>query len=114
MMPGMNPRQMKQMMRKMGIQQTEIDDAQQVIIKCPTRTIIITHPQVSKVNMMGQDTYQIVGEEHEEPLDSSPDISEDDIETVMQQAECTRSEAQDAINDAKGDLAAAILALTQK
>ena len=29
MMPGMNSRQMQQMMRKMGVQQQEIDDAEQ-------------------------------------------------------------------------------------
>ncbi len=48
----MNPRQMQQMMRKMGIQQQEID-ATEVIIKTADKEIVITEPNVSKVNMMG-------------------------------------------------------------
>ena len=43
MMPGMNPRKMQAMMRKMGIAQQEID-ATEVIIKCPDKEIVITEP----------------------------------------------------------------------
>ena len=60
MFPGMNPRKMQQMMKKMGIQQQEID-AQEVIIKTKDKQLIFSQPQVSKVNMMGQDTFQIIG-----------------------------------------------------
>ena len=60
-MPGMNPRQMQKAMQKMGIQEVEVDDAEQVIIKCAERQIVIDKPQVSKVNMMGQETWQIIG-----------------------------------------------------
>ena len=49
------------MMKKMGISQQEID-ATEVIIKTPEKEIVITNPQVSKVNMMGQQTFQVVGE----------------------------------------------------
>lgn len=62
----------------MGIQQEDID-AEEVIIKCSDKTIIIKNPSVQKVNMMGQKNYQISGEEHIESIDSAPEISEDDI-----------------------------------
>lgn len=111
-MPGMNPRMMKQAMKKMGIQQVEVD-AQEVIIRCNDKEIVIRDPQVSKVNMMGQQTYQIVGQEEERALDTSPSISDDDIQTVMDQTDCSREDAENAIKEAEGDLAAAIMRLKE-
>ena len=61
MIPGMNPRQLQQAMKKLGMKQEEID-ATEVIIKTPDKDIIIPNPQVMKVNMMGQDSLQITGE----------------------------------------------------
>ena len=113
MMPGMNPRQMQAMMRKMGIQQQEIDDAEQVIIRCADREIIIDNPQVSKVNMMGQKTWQIVGESYERSLDTTPEINEEDISTVMDQAGVDEDKAREALEETKGDIAEAIMKLTE-
>jgi len=108
MIPGMNPRMMKQAMKRMGIQQVEID-ATQVIIKTAEKNIIITNPEVSKINMGGNETFQIGGEIHEEALSTKPDINEDDIKTVMEQAQCSKEEAKSAIDESDGDLAQAIL-----
>ncbi len=113
MMPGMNPRKMQQMMKRMGINQAEID-AEEVIIRCSDKEIVISNPQVAKVNMMGQVTYQIVGDAQERELDSSPDISDDDVKTVMEQAGVDEDTARQAIEDAKGDLAEAIMNLSDK
>ena len=110
MIPGMNPRMMKQAMKRMGIKQQDID-AKQVIIRTSTKNIIINNPAVAKVNMMGQESFQISGEVSEESLSSEPDISEEDIRTVAEQTGKTEEEAEKAIKEAKGDLAAAILSL---
>ncbi|MBW3023127.1 nascent polypeptide-associated complex protein [Candidatus Woesearchaeota archaeon] len=110
MFPGMNPRKMQQAMKRMGIQQTEID-ATEVIIKTADKELVFQNPQVSKVNMMGQETYQIVGEPVERDLSSEPEISEDDIKTVMEQANVDKKTALKAIEEHKGDLAEAILSL---
>ena len=110
MIPGVNPRKMQQMMKKMGIQQSELD-ATEVIIRCPDKEIVITNPSVSKVNMMGQQTYQVVGEEHERLLDTKPELSDDDIKTVMDQAGCSEEEAKKAIEENNYDLAEAIMHL---
>lgn len=112
MIPGMNPRKMQQMMKKMGIAQTEID-AKEVIIKCADKEIIIENPQVSKVNMMGQETFQVVGNIVERELSNEPEINEDDIKTVMEQAGCDEETAKKAIDDNGGDLAAAIISLKE-
>ncbi|MBW2989257.1 nascent polypeptide-associated complex protein [Candidatus Woesearchaeota archaeon] len=112
MIPGMNPRAMRQAMKRMGIQQQEID-AVEVIIRTSDKEIIIREPQVSKVNMMGQQTYQIVGEEEERDLDKEPEINEEDIKTVMEQAGVDENTAIDAIKKNSGDLAAAIMGLKE-
>ena len=110
MFPGMNSRKAAQMMKKMGIQQVEIP-ATEVIIKTPEKEIIITEPQVSKVNMMGQETFQIIGNINERQLSTEPEINNDDIKTVMEQANVPEDEAKKAISDSEGDLAKAILSL---
>ncbi len=110
MIPGMNKRQMDFAMRKLGIQQQEID-AVEVIIKTREKEIVIENPQVSKVNMMGQQTFQVVGKITERPLSTEPEINEEDIKTVMERSSVSREEALKSIKNAKGDLAQAILNL---
>lgn len=112
MMPKINPRMMEQAMRRMGIQQKEID-AKEVIIRCADKEIIIKNPNVSKVNMMGQDTYQIMGQSEEHELKRELEINEEDIKTVMEQAQVDEKTAKKAIEENKGDLAAAILNLKE-
>lgn len=99
------------MMKKMGVQQEDID-AEEVIIKCSDKKIIIRNPSVQKVNMMGQKNYQISGEESIESLDSAPEISEDDIKTVMEQTQSSQEDARQALEDTEGNIAEAILLLT--
>lgn len=101
---------MQQAMKRMGIQQEEID-ASEVIIKCPDHNIVIKNPSVQKVNMMGQKSYQISGEESVESPDASPEISDDDVETVMEQTQSTQEEAMQALKETNGDIAEAILKL---
>lgn len=106
----MNPRKMQQAMKRLGIANQEID-AIEVIIKCPDKDIIITDPQVSKMNMMGQDTIQVSGNIKEIKKDTTPDINQDDIKTVMEQAEVDEETAKEALKITKGDIAEAIIGL---
>ena len=112
MIPGMNQKQMKQAMKRMGMTQEEIE-ASQVIIKCPDREIVISPAQVSKVNMMGQETYQVVGEAVEKEISLEPELSEEDIQTVIEQTGVTREIAIDALEANKKDLASAIMHLQE-
>lgn len=111
MFPGMNPRKMQQMMKRMGIQQVDIP-AVEVIIKTEDKEIVITEPTVAKVNMMGQDTFQISGNIHERAKETKAEISEEDIKTVAEQAKVSLEEAKAAIEETGGDLAEAIMKLT--
>ena len=109
----MNPRQMQKMMKQMGIQQVEIDATRVEFFLSSGEKLVIENPQVSKVNMMGQDTYQVVGEAHREEADSMPEISEEDIQTVVEQTGVGEDKAREAIEEAKGDLAEAIMKLSE-
>ena len=111
MLPGVNPRQMRQMMKQMGIQQQDLDDVVRVEIMCEARKIVIEPAQVAAVNMMGQKTWQISGEAREESLDTKLEISDEDVKTVAEQAGVSDDEARAALEETKGDLAAAILKL---
>lgn len=113
MLPGMNPRKMQQMMKKMGIQQVDID-AKEVIIRCEDRDIVITDPSVAKVNMMGKENFQISGNIEERPVSTAPEIDEEDIRTVAEQASVSNEKAEEVLKKHAGDLAAAILELKKE
>ena len=98
------------MMKQLGIQQVEIP-AIEVIIRTDKKNIIISNPSVAKVNMMGQENFQISGDVHEEELSSVPEISEEDVGTVMEQAGVDKNTARKAIEEADGNLAEAIINL---
>jgi len=108
MIPGMNPRDVQKAMKRMGIQQQDVE-AYEVIIRCPDKDIVIENPQVAKVNMMGQETWQIVGKAVEKAKSTEAEIKDEDVQTVMQQTGADREKALSAIKEAKGDLAQAIL-----
>lgn len=109
MFPGINPKQMQSMMKQLGIKQVDIP-AREVIIKTKEeKDIIIKNPQVIKVNMMGQETFQISGliEEREKEL------NEEEIQIVIEQTNRTREEAIKALRETKGNLAEAIIKLKE-
>lgn len=113
MLPSINPRKMQQMMKQLGIQQEDIP-AKEVIIRTAEKEIVITSPSVAKVNMMGQETFQISGEVEERGLSSTPDISEEDIQAVVEQTGVDKETAKKAIEKHQGDLAEAIMDLQEE
>ena len=110
MFPGLNPREMQKAMKRLGIKQEEID-AELVIIKTSDKDIVIKNPHVSKVNMMGQETIQVIGDITEVERQS---INDEDLTTVIEQTNCSKEEALDALQDSNGNLAEAILKLQNK
>ncbi len=109
----MNPRKVAAMMKQMGVQQVDIP-ATEVIIRSEGKDFVIRNPSVAKVNMMGQETFQISGEVHEQEHSTAPDISDDDVKTVMEQAGVSEEKAKEAIEEAEGDLAEAIMKLSER
>ena len=120
MFPGLNPKKMQAMMKQMGIAQQEID-ANRVIIESDDGNIIINNPSVVKVNMQGQENFQISGDIQEGdtggevPLaeeEQEVNNSEADIHTIMEKVGCLEQEAKTALEKANGDLTEALLSLS--
>ncbi|MDK2891859.1 nascent polypeptide-associated complex protein [Methanohalophilus sp.] len=107
---GMNPKKLKQMMKQMGINVDELSDVEQVIIRLPDREIVFNDANVTIMNAQGVDTYQIVGTPEE--VARELEIPEDDIRLVMEQANVSEDAARQALKDANGDLAEAIMTLS--
>ncbi len=110
MIPGLNPKKMQQMMRQLGIQQTEIP-AYEVIIRSKGKEIVITNPSVAKVNMMGQETFQISGIVQDRAVSTEPGFSDEDVKIVMEQTGVSKETAQQGLKLHHGDLAETIISL---
>jgi len=122
---GMNPRKMKQMMEQMGIDMEDID-AEEVIIRTPDEELYFTDAEVQLMEAQGQKTYQVVGdpESRERGADSGGEaasgdsgssddggdggIPDDDVELVAMRADVGEDDAREALEEADGDLAAAV------
>ncbi|MFB6246694.1 MAG: nascent polypeptide-associated complex protein [Candidatus Pacearchaeota archaeon] len=112
MIPGMgggDPKQMKAMMKKMGISQEEIDASKVIIEKSDGGRVNIDNPSVTKIKMQGQESFQISGDISEESAEVG--VSEDDVKSVMDQTGCSEEEAKKAIEET-GDLAEAVMKLS--
>ncbi|MEM2636817.1 MAG: nascent polypeptide-associated complex protein [Candidatus Korarchaeota archaeon] len=113
-------REISSMMK--DLQQEEIN-AKEVIFLTDTPFKIVS-PKVIKIVVQGQETYQVIGTA--EPLSdedlkslgretpsSEVTISEDDVKIVALQAGVSEERAREALIQAEGDLARAILLLKQ-
>jgi nascent polypeptide-associated complex subunit alpha len=108
----MNPRQMQEMMRKMGMQQVPVD-AEEVIIRTKDKDILIGNPEVVKVNVMGQQTWQITGQASERPRTIAYVPSDEDVQTVVEQTGVSEEKARTQLEETGGDIAEAILKLSE-
>jgi nascent polypeptide-associated complex subunit alpha len=120
---------MKQMMKQMGIDVTELD-AEEVVIRTADEDLVFSDVQVTRMDAQGQETYQVVGEpesrdrgagstgaiEGDEPDDGGDGaddggIPADDVELVATRAGVSEDAAREALDAEDGDLAAAIARL---
>jgi len=114
-MRGINPRQMKQAMKKMGIRNSELKDVFEVVIRMPDEELVFKYPEVSIMEVQGSKTYQITGEPESRPAGSSDEGGEvgsfpaEDIELVMSQTGCDRATAVNALEECNGQPAEAIV-----
>ncbi len=112
-MPGgmRNPKQMKRMMKKMGMTSEDID-AERVIIETKDKRLVFDDAQVVHMEVQGQSTYQIVGNPREEAPEGKVLIPEEDIKLVADRAGVSKEEAKKALEEGDGELAEAIIKLT--
>ncbi len=117
MFPKMNPKQMAQMMKQLGISTEEILAEKVVIHKKDGSAIEITNPSVTAMDMQGQRNFQISGDVAESSAEektperekSAEDSFEDDVRLVMEQAKVSRDDAVSALKKSSGNIAEAIV-----
>jgi len=109
MFPGINPKKMQAIMSQMGIKQEEIN-ANRVIIEKDDENIIINNPSVIKINMQGQENFQISGDVSKEEIEK--DSTEQDIKTIIEKTGCSEEQAKNALEESNGDLTEALLSLS--
>ncbi|PKK86665.1 MAG: nascent polypeptide-associated complex protein [Thermoplasmata archaeon HGW-Thermoplasmata-1] len=137
MMPGMgkmNAKQMNMMMRRLGINVEEIPDVEQVVIKTPTKDYVFRDAEVTIMNTPQGKTYQLSGtptvvnkagaaeEQKNRAAETAAvtgsmddvvlEISDDDVALVAGQAGVDNKTARKALEEAKGDIAEAIMKLS--
>ncbi len=117
----MNPREQKRMMQRMGMNMDGVPDVQQVIIRTADKDIVIDEPEVAILQVQGQKMYQVIGGQVSEQAPSArnapaaaakPTFSEEDVQLVADQTGKSLDKAREALKDADGDLAKAILLLS--
>lgn len=124
---GMSPKQMARMMKKMGIEQKEIEGVREVIVRFDDKEWVISNAQVTMIKQAGSESFQISGTKNERGLTGSAPAKtetvaevemEKKIEIPMEDAVLVAGQtgvdievAKKALEETEGDLAAAILKL---
>ncbi len=103
----MNPKKIQGMMKKMGINQSSLD-VKRVIFEMEDSQLIIDDPSVIKINMQGQETYQVSGEAKEE---STETFSKEDVEMVIEKTGKSEQEVKETLEKNNGDIAETIMEL---
>ncbi|RBQ23748.1 MAG: Nascent polypeptide-associated complex protein [Methanocorpusculum sp. MCE] len=111
MMPGVNTKQMKAAMKKMGMKMDEIEGVTKVVVCTPNGNYVFENAQVVGITMQGQTSYQLTGDVHFEEA-AAVEIPESDVELVASQTSVSPDAARAALIECKGDIAEAILKLT--
>lgn len=107
MFGGMNPSQMKGMMKKMGISQVELP-VRRVVFEMADGNMIIENPNVMQIKMQGQESFQVTGDIVEEAAEA---FSDEDVEMVVSQSGKSEAEVREALEKNDGDIAASIMEL---
>lgn len=102
----MNDRQLRMMMKKMGINIKEMN-AKRVIIETEEKEYIFNNPVINIMEIKGEKTYQITGK-----VEVKSKINEEDIELVAEKTGKSKEEAKKALEETKGDIAQAIINLS--
>ncbi len=133
MIPGgpRNPKQLELMMRRLGMTSEEVPNVQEVIVRTKSKDHVFRSPEVTILTIQGTRTYQVVGHPEIRPRSAGPVAPgsaapaapgpapasgppEEDIRLVMEQANVSREEAIEALFQAKGAPAEAILQILSR
>jgi nascent polypeptide-associated complex subunit alpha len=122
----MNPKQMKAMMRRQGIDMDTIEGVEEVVVRTRDKDIVFRRPEVTTITAQGTVTYQVVGKPEERartadgavagegeatPAAPAALYSEADVQLVMGQTGASDEAARAALDACDGEVAEAIIKL---
>jgi nascent polypeptide-associated complex subunit alpha len=105
----MNPRKMKQMMNKLGMEMEPVEGVERIVISTAKGDYVFDAAEVVAMTMQGVRTFQITGMPRFEP--KAPASSEEDVRLVMEQTKAPEEKVRRTLAETKGDIAEAILRL---
>ncbi len=124
MIPGgrVNPKQMRQAMKRMGIEQEELDGVEEVVIRTADKEYVIRNAAVTAITAQGQKIWQIIGEplvrdraDAKKAAPSEPSaILDEDVALVAEKAGVSAEEARKALEECGGEPAEAIIRLMSR
>jgi len=109
MFGGINPNQLKGMMKQMGIKQEEVETERVIIEKSDGNKIVIEPANVQKITMQGQESWQVTGEAKEE----AGEVSESDVRLIMEKTGKSEMQVRSVLEEVDGDIAEAIVMLSE-
>jgi len=124
MIPGgrVNPRQMRQAMKRLGIEQEELDGVEEVIIRTASKEYVIRDANVTAMTAQGQKIWTVVGEPivrdradaKKTAATEGVSIPEEDVKLVAEKAGVSEDEARKALVECGGEPAEAIIRLMSR
>ncbi|GBC75333.1 hypothetical protein HRbin06_00651 [archaeon HR06] len=108
---GINLRQARRMLERLGLNLEEVKGVEEVIIKTKDKEIRVKNPQVAQLRTKDMTFFQISGEIEEKKKEEERKFTEEDVLLVAQQAGVSEEVARRALIGADGDLAKAIMNL---
>jgi nascent polypeptide-associated complex subunit alpha len=124
MIPGgrANPRQMRQAMKRLGIEQEEIEGVEEVVIRTTTKEYVIRDANVTAMTAQGQKIWTVVGEPivrdradaKKSDATKSITIPDEDVKLVAEKAGVSEEEARKTLEESGGEPAEAIIRLMSR
>jgi len=115
MIPGgrVNPRQMRQAMKRMGIEQEELDGVEEVVIRTASKEYVIREGQ--KIwTVVGEPIVRDRADAKKTEATKGPTIPEEDVKLVAEKTGVSEAEARKALEEADGEPAEAIIRLMSR
>jgi len=114
----LSPRDMRRLMRRMGLNLEELSGVSRVVIEFDDgRKLIAESPLAYMIKGKDQTMLQVIGEFKEiveERVSEEIEISEEDVQLVAAQTGTSLDEARQALLQTKGDIAQAIMLIEAK
>lgn len=117
-MRRISPREARRLMKQMRLKMEEMNDVKEVIFRMENRELIVENPTVSVIEVSGQRIFQVSGgkvsEKRMEAAEKTVKVSEEDAQLIAAQLNVTLEEAIDALKEAGGNLAEAIMLIQSR